>query len=155
MQIWVDADACPLVIKQTLFRAAERWQIHTHLVANHFMTVPASKWIQFHQVGSGYDVADHWIVNRVEPGDLVVTADIPLAWEVVQKQAVGLNPRGERYTESNIKSRLVMRDFMESLRTSGIQTGGPASLSLADRQRFANQLDQILAKNAKVPHKVN
>lgn len=145
--IWVDADACPVVIKEILFKAAQRTEIPLVLVANHFMRIPTSKHIQFRQVGAGFDVADNWIVQNCQPGDLVITADIPLASEVIANNALALNPRGELYTESNIKQRLNMRDFMETLRSSGIQTGGPDVLNQKDRQAFANQLDKWLAKN--------
>jgi len=144
--IWVDADACPVVIKEILFKAAQRTQVPLVLVANHFMRVPQFKNIQFHQVGSGFDVADNWIVQHCEELDLVITADIPLASEVIDKGALALNPRGEMYTTSNIKQRLNMRDFMETMRSSGIQTGGPDAFNQKDRQAFANQLDRWLAK---------
>ena len=143
MKIWVDADACPVVIKDILFRAAERAEIETILVANHYLKIPPSKFISFVQVSSGFDVADDEIVNRAEAHDLVITADIPLA---VDKGCLALNPRGELYTESNIKQRLNMRDFMDTLRSSGIQTGGAPAISQADRQAFANNLDKLLAK---------
>ena len=146
MKIWVDADACPVVIKDILFRAAERAEIETILVANHYLKIPPSKYISFVQVSSGFDVADDEIVNRAEAHDLVITADIPLAAEAVEKGCLALNPRGELYTESNIKQRLNMRDFMDTLRSSGIQTGGVPPISQADRQAFANNLDKLLAK---------
>jgi uncharacterized protein YaiI (UPF0178 family) len=146
MKIWVDADACPGVIKEILFKAAERVQIPMTLVANHAMRIPPSKWIDFIQVGQGFDVADNAIVKRLQPGDLVVTQDIPLASEVIEKGGVALNPRGELYTPENIRARLTMRNFMEDLRASGVQTGGPASLNQNDRQAFANQLDRLLTK---------
>lgn len=148
MQIWVDADACPVVIKEILFRAAQRTGVQTTLVANRQISVPASRHIRFVQVGAGFDVADNEIVRRVQPGDLVITADIPLAAEVIARQAVALSPRGELYTESNIRARLNMRDFMESLRASGIDTGGPPPLKQSDRQAFANRLDSYLAQHA-------
>ena len=147
MSIWVDADACPVAIKEIIFRAAERTQTATTLIANHAMRVPPSKVIKFVQVASGFDVADNEIVKRLEQGDLVITADIPLAAEVIEKGAIALNPRGELYTTSNIKQRLNMRDFMDTLRSSGIETGGSAPLSQSDRQAFANQLDKWLAAN--------
>ncbi len=147
--IWVDADACPVVIKEILFKASQRTEVPLTLVANHFMRIPQSKHIQFRQVESGFDVADNWIVQHCEPDDLVITADIPLASEVIDKGALALNPRGEMYTTSNIKQRLNMRDFMETMRSSGIQTGGPDALNQKDRQAFANQLDKWLAKR---PH---
>jgi uncharacterized protein YaiI (UPF0178 family) len=146
MKIWVDADACPVVIKDILFRAAERAEIETVLVANHFLKIPPSKFISFIQVSSGFDVADDEIVSRAETHDLVITADIPLAAEAVEKGCLALNPRGELYTESNIKQRLNMRDFMDTLRSSGIQTGGVPPISQGDRQAFANNLDKLLAK---------
>lgn len=145
MQIWVDADACPKVIKEILFRAAERVQVPVILVANHPLQTPRSRWVRSLQVSSGFDVADNEIVRRLSPGDLVVTADIPLAWEVIEKGGHALNPRGERYTRDTIRERLGMRDFMETLRASGVDTGGPSSLSQKDRQAFANQLDRFLA----------
>jgi uncharacterized protein YaiI (UPF0178 family) len=147
MKIWVDADACPVVIKEILYRAAERKSIELTLVANHFLKVPPSKVISFMQVSAGFDVADDEIVKRLVPNDLVITADIPLAAEVVEKGGVALNPRGELYTTSNIKQRLNMRDFMDTLRSSGVETGGVPPISQADRQAFANNLDKWLAKN--------
>ncbi|MBA6263845.1 YaiI/YqxD family protein [Colwellia sp. Bg11-12] len=146
MKIWVDADACPAVIKDILFRAADRAKIETILVANHFLKMPPSKFISFVQVSSGFDVADNEIVKRCSAHDLVITADIPLAAEVVEKGCLALNPRGELYTESNIRQRLNMRDFMDTLRSSGIQTGGVPPISQGDRQAFANNLDKLLAK---------
>lgn len=146
MKIWVDADACPVVIKDILFRAAQRTDVELTLVANHALRVPPDANIRALQVSSGFDVADHEIVRRVEKGDLVITSDIPLASEVLDEGALALTPRGERFTEENIKARLNIRDFMETLRASGVQSGGPAALSHADRQQFANQLDRILAR---------
>ncbi|MGB1201103.1 MAG: YaiI/YqxD family protein [Cognaticolwellia aestuarii] len=146
MKIWVDADACPVVIKEILFRAAERTKTVTTLLANHYLKVPPSKVISFVQVSAGFDVADNEIVKRAEPNDLVITADIPLAAEVVEKGCLALNPRGELYTESNIRQRLNMRDFMDTLRSSGIETGGAPPISQADRQAFANNLDKLLAQ---------
>ncbi len=146
MKIWVDADACPVVIKEILFRAAQRTSIHTTLVANQRIKIPPSQYISFLQVSQGFDVADNEIVKRLDPGDLVITADIPLASEVIDKQAIALNPRGELYTTDNIKNRLNMRDFMETLRASGVDTGGPPPLSQSDRKAFANQLDKFLAQ---------
>ena len=151
MRIWVDADACPGPIKQTLFRAAQRTGIELTLLANHGMQVPAAPNIKFLQVEKGFDVADDAIVQRAEPGDLVITADIPLAAEVIEKGALALNPRGELYTRDNIRSRLNIRDFMSTLRDSGVQTGGAPPLSQADRQQFANRLDTLLAKHAARP----
>jgi len=146
MQIWVDADACPGVVKEILFRAAERKELQLTLVANQHINVPRSKFIKAVQVASGFDVADNEIVARCNAGDLVITADIPLAAEVMEKGAMALNPRGELYSEQTIKQKLSMRDFMETLRSSGIQTGGPPPLNQTDRREFANQLDKVLAK---------
>ena len=145
-QIWVDADACPKVIKDILFRAADRVGIRVTLVANQPLQVPRSPNLRSVQVSSGFDVADSYIVQQAGAGDLVVTADIPLAAEVVAKGCLALNPRGELYTEDNIRQRLNMRDFMETLRSTGVDTGGPAAFGQADRQAFANQLDRLLAK---------
>lgn len=144
MQIWVDADACPTVIKAVLYRAAERVQVPLVLVANQPLRVPASRCIKSVQVAKGFDVADSHIVQQLQAGDLVITADIPLAAEVVAKGGHALNPRGTFYTLDNIKERLVMRDLMDQLRGSGIQSGGPNTLSQSDRQAFANQLDRFL-----------
>ncbi|MCX2497400.1 YaiI/YqxD family protein [Plesiomonas shigelloides] len=144
MQIWVDADACPKVIKEILFRAAERVGVAVTLVANQPLAVPPSRYIQSIQVAAGFDVADNEIVRRAQAGDLVITADIPLASEVLEKKAIALNPRGELYTCENIRQRLNMRDFMDTLRASGIQTGGPAAFSQRDRQAFAGELDRWL-----------
>ncbi|BBC42250.1 YaiI/YqxD family protein [Photobacterium damselae subsp. piscicida] len=149
MKIWVDSDACPNVVKEILFRVANRVGVQVTLVANQFIRVPASAHIRSIQVEAGFDVADNYIVQQVEAGDLVITADIPLADEVITKNGHALNPRGEMYTKETIKQRLQMRDFMETLRSSGIQTGGPAPLSQADRQNFANKLDSFIAKNFK------
>jgi uncharacterized protein YaiI (UPF0178 family) len=146
MQIWVDADACPKPIKDILFRVAERTAIITTLVANHALSIPPSRYIRMLQVKSGYDVADNEIVNRLSVGDLVITADIPLASEVINKGAHAINPRGELYTIDNIKERLNMRDFLDTLRASGINTGGPAPLNARDIKAFANQLDKFLAR---------
>ncbi|GAD29941.1 conserved hypothetical protein [Photobacterium leiognathi lrivu.4.1] len=149
MKIWVDADACPNVVKEILFRAADRTKVNVTLVANQFIRVPPSPFIRSTQVEQGFDVADNYIVQQTEAGDLIITADIPLADEVITKGAHALNPRGEMYTKDTIKQRLQMRDFMETMRSSGVQTGGPAPLSQADRQNFANKLDAFLAKNHK------
>lgn len=146
MHIWVDADACPVVIREILFRAAQRTQINLTLVANQPLRVPPSRWISFIQVASGFDVADNEIVRRANSGDLVITSDIPLAAEVVAKGALCMSPRGERFTKDNIGSRLNMRDFMDTMRASGLHTGGPAALGPRDRTEFANQLDRALAK---------
>lgn len=145
MRIWVDADACPGVIKDILFRAAERAGIELTLVANRFLRTPASQYIKTIQVPHGFDVADDKIMALVQGGDLVVTADIPLAASAVAKGARALNPRGELYTDANIGERLGMRDLMEELRSSGALTGGPAVFSKSDRQAFANQLDRLIA----------
>ena len=149
MQIWVDADACPGVIKEILFRAAERAQISMTLVANQPLRTPPSRYIKAIQVPAGFDVADGKIVQHLEPGDLVITADIPLAAEVIAKGGHALNPRGEFYTPDTIRERLNMRDFMDNLRGSGVDTGGPSSFSQSDRKAFASQLDRFLAKNRK------
>jgi uncharacterized protein len=147
MKIWVDADACPVVIKEIIFRAAERTNTQTTLLANHYLKTPPSKVISFIQVSAGFDVADDEIVKRSDKGDLVITADIPLAAEVIEKGCIALNPRGELYSASNIKQRLNMRDFMDTLRSSGIETGGVPPISQNDRQTFANNLDKWLAKH--------
>jgi uncharacterized protein YaiI (UPF0178 family) len=146
MHIWVDADACPGVIKEIIYRAAERRQILTTLVANQMLRTPPSRFIRAVQVPHGFDVADDHIVGQVDAGDLVVTADIPLASAVIGRGAHALNPRGEMYTTATIRERLTMRNFMEELRSAGIQTGGPDTFSQADRQAFANQLDRFLAR---------
>lgn len=146
MQIYVDADACPKVIKELLFRAAERLQIPLTLVANKLLSHPPSKVIRALQVPAGFDVADSKIVELVEAGDLVITADIPLAAEVIAKGAHVLNPRGEFYTLDTIQERLTMRNFMENLRGSGVETGGSPMFNQRDCQTFANQLDKFLAK---------
>ena len=145
MKIWVDADACPAVIKDILFRAAQRTKTLWTLVANQPMRVPASDFIRTIQVPSGFDVADNEIVKQLDAGDLVITADIPLAAEVIDKGGHALNPRGELYSQDNIRARLNMRDFMDTLRASGIHTGGPPTISHSDRQAFANKLDRFLA----------
>lgn len=144
MTIWVDADACPNVIKEVLYRAADRTQTTVTFVANQFLRVPPSPYLRTLQVPAGFDVADNEIVRRAEPGDLVITADIPLAAEVIEKGAAALNPRGERYSPATIRERLTMRDFMDTMRASGVQTGGPAAMSPRDRQQFANELDSWL-----------
>ncbi|WP_145559398.1 YaiI/YqxD family protein [Yersinia bercovieri] len=149
MQIWVDADACPNVIKEVLFRAADRTGIMVTLVANQPLKTPPSKFIRTLQVASGFDVADNEIVQRVEKNDLVITADIPLAADVIEKGGIALNPRGERYTPDTIRERLNIRDFMDTMRASGIQTGGPNTLNQRDRQQFANELDKWLQQAGK------
>ncbi len=148
MRIWVDADACPLVIKEILYRAAERLRISLTLVANQPLRTPPSAFIKTIQVGAGFDVADNLIVQQLQPGDLVITADIPLAAEAIAKGGHALNPRGELYTTDTIKERLSLRNFMDELRGSGVQTGGPASLNQRDRQAFANSLDQFLSRHS-------
>ena len=153
MKIWVDADACPVVIKDILYRAAERTGVLVTLVANQALQVPRSRCIKTVQVPAGFDVADNEIVRRVSAGDLVITSDIPLAAEVIEKGGHALSPRGEMYSTENIGARLNMRDFMDTMRASGIDTGGPPVLSQSDRQKFANYLDQLLTKHMKEPHR--
>ena len=145
-QIWVDADACPNVIKEILFRAADRVAVQVILVANQAIGVPRSRHIRSIQVASGFDVADNYIVQQAKEGDLVITADIPLASEAIDKGCLALNPRGELYTTENIRQRLNIRDFMDTMRSSGVDTGGPPAFSKADRMAFANQLDRLLAQ---------
>ncbi len=145
MQIWVDADACPVVIKEILFKAAQRCKIITTFVANRPVATPPSPYIAAIQVASGIDMADLEIIKRVTGGDIVITSDIPLAAEAIAKGALGLSPRGELFTESNIQARLTMRDFLESMRSSGINSPGPPALSHNDRKQFADQLDRWLA----------
>ena len=145
-RIWVDADACPVAIKEILFRAAQRAQVHVTLVANHALRTPSSPYIRSIQVPGGFDVADNEISGQVVPGDLVVTQDIPLAAAVIDKGALAIHPRGELYTTDTIKQRLSMRNFMEELRGAGVDTGGPAALHPRDKQAFANQLDRWLAQ---------
>lgn len=151
MKIWVDADACPVVVKEILFRSAERTKIMTTLVANQFLRTPSSPYIKTMQVPGGFDVADNRIVQELSEGDLVITADIPLAAQVVEKGGHALNPRGELYTTANIKERLAMRNLMEELRGNGVDISGPAAFNLADRQAFAAALDKFIAKH----HKLN
>ena len=146
MKIWVDADACPNPIKDILFRAAERTRISLTMVANHDIRIAPSRHISLLRVASGFDAADSEILRRLEAGDLVVTGDIPLAAEVIERQGQALSPRGELFTSDNIKARLSMRDLMESLRSSGVETGGQAPLSHGDRKAFADQLDRILSR---------
>jgi len=145
--IWVDADACPVAIREMLFRAAKRTGVAITFVANQAISVPPYSSIRSVQVSSGFDVADNWIVEQVAEGDLVITQDIPLADEVISKGATALGPRGQKYTHENIKSRLNMRDFMETMRSSGLHTGGPAPLNQQDKQAFANQLDKWFASS--------
>ncbi|REL32159.1 YaiI/YqxD family protein [Thalassotalea euphylliae] len=147
MNIWVDADACPVAIKEIIFRAAERKQLMTTLVANHSMRTPNSKFVRMLQVSSGFDVADDEIVQRLQQGDLVITSDIPLAAEVIEKGGQALSPRGELFTSANIKARLNVRDFMDTMRASGVNTGGPPALSQQDKKAFADHLDRILSKH--------
>lgn len=147
-QIWVDADACPVVIKEILFRAADRTQTQVTLVANQHIKTPPSQYIKSLQVTAGYDVADNEIVKRANAGDLIITQDIPLADEVLSKGAQALSPRGELFTKNNIKARLNIRDFMDTMRASGIQTGGPPALSQSDRKAFADHLDKWLTKKS-------
>jgi len=146
VQIWVDADACPAVIKEILYRAAERVKSPLILVANHPLRTPPSPYIRSMQVPGGFDVADNRIVELLQAGDLVITADIPLAAAVIEKGGHALNPRGELYTQDNIRERLTMRNFMGELRNTGVMTGGPSALSHSDRQAFANQLDRFLTR---------
>ena len=147
MHIWVDADACPKVIKDILFRAAERLQLPLVLVANQPLAVPRSRFIRTVQVPRGADVADHRIVEQLTPGDLVITADIPLAANAIERGALALNPRGTLYTRENVRERLNMRDFMDTLRATGVNTGGPPTLTPSDRAAFANQLDRLLTRH--------
>jgi uncharacterized protein len=149
MKIWVDADACPVVIKEILFRAADRTGLDLILVANQAIRIPPSPNISFVKVASGFDVADNEIVKRVSAGDLVITADIPLAAEVIENGGHALNPRGDFYTVDNIKARLTMRNFMDTLRSSGVDTGGPPTLNQNDRKSFADRLDKFLTKYGK------
>ena len=149
MNIWVDADACPVAIKEILFRAAERTKTQVTLVANQYIQTPRSKYISFVQVPGGFDVADTEIVKRCEKGDLVVTSDIPLADEVVAKGCLVLSHRGELFNDENIKSRLSVRDLMETLRSTGVQTGGPPALTTSDKQAFGNHLDKWLVEKKK------
>jgi uncharacterized protein YaiI (UPF0178 family) len=145
-QIWVDADACPRAIREILFRAAQRVGVPLILVANHAITVPASPLIRAQQVPQGFDVADDYIEGQIAPGDLVVTADIPLAAAVIERGGEVISPRGERFTRDNIRQRLAMRDFMDTLRSSGEMTGGPPPLGQRERMDFANALDRLLAR---------
>ncbi len=148
MKIWVDADACPVAIKEILFRAAERTATELILVANQALHTPPSRHIKTLQVPRGFDVADDEIVRKLSAGDLVITSDIPLAAEVIEKGGHALSPRGELHTVENIGARLNMRDFMDTLRGSGVDTGGPSAFSQRDRQAFANNLDKLLTRHA-------
>jgi len=149
MKIWVDADACPVVIKEILYRAAERTGVQLTLVANQSLNTPNSSHINTLQVPRGFDVADDEIVKRLNAGDLVITGDIPLAAEVIEKGGHALSPRGDLHTTENIRARLNMRDFLDTMRASGVDTGGPPTMSQRDRQEFANNLDRFLTKHAK------
>jgi uncharacterized protein YaiI (UPF0178 family) len=146
VQIWVDADACPQVIKEILFRAARRAQVVTTLVANTPLRTPTSPFIRSLRVPKGFDVADHRIVHELQAGDLVITADIPLAAEVIVRGGHALDPRGDLYTEDNVRDRLAVRNLMQELRSTGAVVGGPAPLDHGDRQRFANHLDRFLTQ---------
>ncbi len=148
MKIWVDADACPGAIKEILFRAAKRTGTQLTLVANQPLRTPSSRFISAVQVAAGFDVADNEIVRRAEANDLVITSDIPLAAEVLAKDVRALSPRGEKFTKGNIGARLNMRDFLDTMRSSGEHTGGPAAFSNTDKKQFADQLDRILASSA-------
>jgi uncharacterized protein YaiI (UPF0178 family) len=149
IQIWIDADSCPVVIKEILFKAADRTQTQITLVANHTLYIPPSRYLNFIQVVQGFDVADNEIVKRLNSGDLVITSDIPLADEAITKGAIALSPRGELFNKGNITAKLSMRDFMDTIRTSGVQTGGPSALNQSDRKKFASQLDNWLNQNKK------
>lgn len=149
MKIYVDADACPKVIKEVLFKAVERLKVNMTLVADQFMQIPQSPYINFLKVPSEIDSADEKIVEIIEPGDLVITADIPLADQVVSKGAYAINPRGELYTEQNIKDRLAVRDILTEIRSTGIDTGGPPPFNQKDKEKFANQLDRFLTRHLK------
>ena len=149
MKIWVDADACPVAIKEILFRASVRTGINVTLIVNQQIPIPRSPTIKMIQVSSGFDTADEEILKRLEPGDLVITSDIPLASDAIGKDGLVLSPRGERLTKDNIGARLNMRDFMESMRASGVATGGPAALSQSDRKAFADELDKLLSKETR------
>ena len=147
MQIWVDADACPLAIKEILYRAADRARVPLTLVANKLLRTPASPFIRAVQVPRGFDVADNEIARLVQPGDLVITADVPLAAQDIERGGHALDPRGEVYNSDNIRERLTMRNFMDELRASGVDTGGPSSFSQGDRHAFAKQLDRFLTRH--------
>lgn len=151
MKIWVDADACPRPIKEILYRVAQTRKLELILVANQMLAVPRSPWIRSLVVAQGFDVADRTIVERAVPGDLVITADIPLAAAAVEKGVLALNPRGELYTADNVRQYLSMRNFMDQLRGSGVQTGGPEALHARDHAAFANQLDRLLARQRRTP----
>jgi uncharacterized protein YaiI (UPF0178 family) len=146
VKIWVDADGCPRAVKELLFRAAERRKITTTLVANRPLAVPRSPWLGSIVVSAGLDEADDWITAQVEPEDLVITADIPLAARVVERGATGISPHGEAYTAENVRERLSLRDFMHDLREAGVQTGGARPFGEREKQRFANALDRLLTQ---------
>jgi hypothetical protein len=149
VRIWVDADACPQVVKEILFRAADRAQVLTTLVANATLRTPPSAFIRSVRVGKGFDVADHWIVQQMQSGDLVITADIPLAAAVIARGAHALDPRGELYSEDNVQERLAVRNLLQELRSTGEILGGPAPFGQSDRQRFANHLDRLLTRHGR------
>ncbi|MEP3825219.1 MAG: YaiI/YqxD family protein [Marinobacter sp.] len=149
MPIWVDADACPVPIREIICRAATRWKVQTTFIANHVITLPPSPFISRRQVPQGFDVADNEIMDQMTKGDLVITQDIPLAAEAIEKGATVFNPRGQAFTKENIRQRLAMRNFMEEMRNAGQVTGGPAPFGQADRKEFANQLDRWLQKNTR------
>ncbi|MBR9869853.1 MAG: YaiI/YqxD family protein [Gammaproteobacteria bacterium] len=149
MPIWVDADACPVPIREIICRAATRWKVQTTFIANHVITLPPSPFISRRQVPQGFDVADNEIMDQMTKGDLVITQDIPLAAEAIEKGATVFNPRGQAFTKENIRQRLAMRNFMEEMRNAGQVTGGPAPFGQADRKEFANQLDRWLQRNAR------
>ena len=149
MKIWVDADACPVVIRDILFKAAERAALQLTLVANQAIRIPQSRYVDLLQVSPGFDVADNEICKRLGPGDLVITGDIPLAAEVIDKGGHALNPRGEMFSTENIRARLTMRDFMDTMRASGVHTDGPAALTRSDRKAFADNLDRFLTKHGR------
>lgn len=148
MNLWIDADACPVQIRDVMFRAATRKKMQLTLVANQRIKIPPSPWIKVLVVGAGFDVADNEIVRLVSPGDLVITSDIPLAADIIAKGGQALSPRGELFTKENIGARLNIRDFMDTMRASGVQSGGPPPLSQTDRKNFADHLDRILARSA-------
>ncbi|MBJ6138999.1 YaiI/YqxD family protein [Marinobacter litoralis] len=149
MPIWVDADACPVPVREIICRAATRWKVQTTFIANHVINLPPSPFISRRQVPQGFDVADNEIMDQMTKGDLVITQDIPLAAEAIEKGATVFNPRGQAFTKENIRQRLAMRNFMEEMRNAGQVTGGPAPFGQADRKEFANQLDRWLQKNTR------
>ena len=146
MQVWVDADACPVVIKEILYRAAQRWQVMVTLVANQALRTPPSAWVRARQVEKGFDVADDYIVLHAQAGDMVITGDIPLAAQLVDKKIYVLSPRGEAFSAENIQERLSVRDMLEEMRSFGMETGGPPAFSQTDRREFANALDRLMLK---------